>query len=103
MPQTPGMGGSSTVPVEVLPLVMFFGFLFLVWMLSFFMARGLGTLTFIRFGMINIVFYSAPSRTRIAFLFTCCSSCNAPKVLVLHYMLFFSATGLGWKMYKANS
>lgn len=30
-------------PVEVLPLVMFLGFLFLVWMLSFFMARGRGT------------------------------------------------------------
>lgn len=30
-------------PVEALPLVMFLGFLFLVWMLSFFMARGRGT------------------------------------------------------------
>lgn len=30
-------------PVEVLPLVMFLGFLFLVWMLSFFIARGRGT------------------------------------------------------------
>lgn len=55
---------SSTVPVEVLPLVMFLGFLFLVWMLSFFMARGRGTLTFIKFRIINIVFYLAPFHTR---------------------------------------
>lgn len=54
MLQAPVMDHSSTVPVEVLPLVMFLGFLFLVWMLSFFMARGRGTLTFIRFGIINI-------------------------------------------------
>lgn len=58
------MDHNSTVPVEALPLVMFLGFLFLVWMLSFFMARGRGTLTFIKFGIINIVFYSAPSRVR---------------------------------------
>ena len=84
MLQAPMMDHISTVPVEVLPLVMFLGFLFLVWMLSFFMARGRGTLTFIKFGIINIVFYLAPSHTRVALLFTCCSSCKAPKVLVLH-------------------
>lgn len=55
------MDHNRTVPVEALPLVMFLGFLFLVWMLSFFMARGRGTLTFIKFGIVNIVFYSALS------------------------------------------
>lgn len=59
--QNPRMNHNSTVPVEALPLVMFLGFLFLVWMLSFFMARGRGTLRFTKFAIINIVFYSAPS------------------------------------------
>lgn len=81
---------------------MFLGFLFLVWMLSFFIARGRGTLTSIKLRTINIAFYLGRNHKFAAFLFTYCSVCDALTGLVLQYVLFFFAIGLGWKMYKAE-